>query len=88
MALISEFVERPSDRNRRNPSTTACGWRAFRAGGETLLQLDTYGSADREIPGKVSQSIQLDRAAAEDLLKIITRAFPDLRRTPEWSAPS
>lgn len=80
MALITEFFERRSDRNRRSPSVTACGWRSFTSQGDTFLQLDTYGSADREIPGKTSQSIQVDHAGAEQLMRIILRAFPDLRR--------
>jgi hypothetical protein len=32
--------------------------------GETILQMDTYGSAGRKLLGKVSQSIQLNRQAA------------------------
>jgi hypothetical protein len=50
-------------------------------GGEgTRLQLDTLGSRDREIPGKVSQSIQLDEEGARQLLEFIVRAFPTLER--------
>ncbi len=42
------------------------------------LQLDTVGSKGREIPDKVSQSIQFDRQAAGQLLQLLHRAFPDL----------
>ncbi|MFC0199296.1 hypothetical protein [Paracoccus rhizosphaerae] len=41
------------------------------AEGEKLLQIDTYGSADRAIPGKVSQSLQFDRQGAEELAKLL-----------------
>ena len=41
-----------------------------------ILQLDTYGSEDRQIPDKVSQSIQIDREGAATLLKLIRDAFP------------
>ena len=41
-----------------------------------MLQLETYGSDDRAIPGKVSQVIQLDEAGARELKRIIERAFP------------
>src|SRR5262245_20878059 len=47
-------------------------------GGERYLQLDTVGSEDREIPDKVSQSIQFDRQAAGQLLQLLHRTFPDL----------
>jgi predicted HNH restriction endonuclease len=46
--------------------------------GERYLQLDTVGSDDREIPDKVSQSIQFDRQAAGQLLQLLHRTFPDL----------
>lgn len=40
------------------------------------VQLDTYGSADRKLAQKVSQSIQLDREGALELLRIMETAFP------------
>ena len=44
----------------------------------TLLHLETYGSSSRAIPGKVSQSLQLDRDGARQLRDLIDQAFPDL----------
>ena len=40
--------------------------------GKHYVQIDTYGRSDREQPGKISQSIQLDENSAKflfDLLK-------------------
>ena len=40
--------------------------------GKHYVQIDTYGRSDREQPGKISQSIQLDERSARflfDLLK-------------------
>jgi hypothetical protein len=47
--------------------------------GERYLQLDTYGSPDREMSGKTSQSLQFDRGAAAqlELGRIIAETFPD-----------
>jgi hypothetical protein len=42
--------------------------------------LETYGSNSRAIPGKVSQSIELDEAGAAELMSIIGQAFPGLNR--------
>jgi hypothetical protein len=77
MALIGEFREVGSEKNGVHKPVT-CGWRIFRIDGETILQLDTYGSNERQIPNKVSQSIQLDRESAERLLQIIRDTFPGI----------
>ena len=77
MALISEFRPTSAERTTRH-EPVICGWRAFDLDGERLLQLDTYGRSDRAMPDKVSQSIQLDRDGAKELLDLIRRAFPEL----------
>lgn len=46
--------------------------------GQRYLQLDTLGSDERQIIDKVSQSIQFDRRAAEQLLQLLRQTFPDL----------
>lgn len=55
-----------------------CGWRAFIAEGRRILQLDTYGSNQRKSQGKVSQSLQVDKAGATELMRILREAFPGL----------
>lgn len=77
MALIGDFHETTSDRNQIH-GPVECGWRVFAVDGRQLLQLDTYGSAERKIQGKQSQSIQLDRRSAQTLVEILARAFPSL----------
>lgn len=39
--------------------------------GRKFFQIDTYGSEDREIPNKISQSLQLDEETALFLLDVI-----------------
>lgn len=79
MALIKEFQSVPSESQRLHGPVT-CGYRAFDVDGRRILQLDTYGSTERKIPDKTSQSIQLDADSARELLKIIEDAFPGLTR--------
>ncbi|MFF8590744.1 hypothetical protein ACF061_04770 [Streptomyces sp. NPDC015220] len=79
MALISEFQSVSSDTQRVHGPVT-CGYRTFTADGQRILQLDTYGSTERKILDKISQSIQLDVASARELLKILEEAFPGLTR--------
>ena len=43
--------------------------------GDRILQLDTYGSRTRKIPGKVSQSLQFNADSARQLLQIIQKEF-------------
>ena len=77
MALIGEFHQVNSDKSVLH-KPVSCGWRAFYAGEVKVLQLDTYGSNTRQIPNKVSQSIQLDREGAAQLLKLIKDTFPGI----------
>lgn len=79
MALINEFQQAPSDVQRLHGPVT-CGYRAFTVDGRRILQLDTYGSTERAIPNKISQSVQLDAEGARALLDIIAEAFPDITR--------
>ncbi len=75
--LISHFEERPIDPKRVHDDVV-CGYALATIGDRRALQLETYGSRDRKIPGKVSQSIQFDEAAARDLRLILERALPNL----------
>jgi hypothetical protein len=75
MALIIRYEERPLD-PRRIHAGVVCGYRAVDLNGRRILQLETYGSPDRKMPDKVSQSLQLDESAAQELKRIIERAFP------------
>jgi hypothetical protein len=43
-----------------------------------MLQLSTYGSESRASQQKVSQTLQLNKEAAAELIDIVKRAFPGL----------
>jgi hypothetical protein len=78
MALVTSLE--PSTKERQSVHRpTRCLYAIIEGtGGERYLQLDTVGSEDREIPDKVSQTIQFDRQAAGQLLQLLQRTFPDL----------
>jgi hypothetical protein len=46
--------------------------------GQTLLRLETYGSPGRQVPGKRSQSFELDRERASALVQILREVFPGI----------
>jgi len=75
MALIARFkpLNKASGTFR---SEVECGWAITERGGRRLLHLETYGSSSRQIPGKISQSLQLDETAARKLRDLIDQAFP------------
>lgn len=77
MALIRRFEERPLEPSRIHDEVT-CGFKAADINGRRVLQLETYGSRSRKIPGKVSQSIQIDEAGARDLIRILQNSFSGL----------
>ena len=76
MAYIEEFFESKSATSSRPHTSCSCGWKVSERSGTKILQLDTYGSDVRKDQGTVSQSIQLDRAHAQELVSIIRRTFP------------
>lgn len=50
--------------------------------GEKYFQIDTYGKSDREHKDKISQSFQLNRESAIDLIKLLKKEF-DIYDIPE-----
>ncbi len=76
MALVTNFERSEKDRHTVH-KPTVCAFSTFVGpDNHSYLQLDTFGSDDREIPGKVSQSIQLGANAAAELKRLIERTFP------------
>lgn len=47
----------------------------FEKEGQKYFQIDTYGAANRKMPEKISQSIQMDRSMAECIVKLLKREF-------------
>lgn len=77
MALIRKFEHVPGGRVGFR-TEVECGWRVGESRGRRLLHLETYGSDEREIRGKVSQAIEIDIEGARELQRILRTAFPGL----------
>lgn len=75
MARVTEFFS-TTNAARPHPTQVECGWQVIQ-GEPTLLQLSTYGSDHRMSHKKVSQTLQLDREQAHELLRIIRSVFPE-----------
>ncbi len=76
MALVKKFDHFGAGERGRVHGVVACTYATFDVDGNRYLQLDTYGSSERAIPGKVSQSIQVDREGARLLKALLQRSFP------------
>ncbi len=79
MALIQNLQKGHKDRDSIHKSTECSYYIVYNKKGEKYLQLDTFGSADREIPGKVSQSIQFSPEAIKQLKEIILSEFQNFK---------
>ena len=74
MALVRRFDKLNNERTSLHEEVEA-RYAVFERDGQGFVQINTYGRPDREVPGKVSQSIQLDRQGAENLMTILRKAF-------------
>ncbi|MFN3608297.1 MAG: methionyl-tRNA formyltransferase [Hyphomonas sp.] len=74
MALIRKLEQKHMDRNSIHEEIEA-SYTVFERDGRTFLQIDSYGRTDREIPGKKSQTIQLDEVGAAQLYSILESSF-------------
>lgn len=75
MALVRRLEAKRKDRNSVHEEASASYVIFDGLDGNRYVQIDTFGSRDRQIPGKVSQSLQFDRETARNLVDILTREF-------------
>jgi hypothetical protein len=78
MALVNEFEKSTKDRQQVHKPTRCAYSCFFGPDNKRYLTLDTFGSADREFPDKVSQTLQFDEQSAARLIQIIRESFPRL----------
>lgn len=76
MALISKtnFEKITKERNYVHEPVKAT-FTTFADGDKKYFQIDTYGSDSRKMKEKISQSIQIDKDMALELIKTISKEF-------------
>jgi hypothetical protein len=72
MALVTNLQEGFKNRHTIHKQTE-CSYFIVDDGKKKYLQIETTGSDDRQIPGKVSQSIQFSPEAIRQLKEILSR---------------
>lgn len=74
MALVTQF-EKVGMEKPRVHDEVECTYTVFSdKNGRKYIQLNTFGSKSRQIPGKQSQTIQLSESAVRALREIFLRA--------------
>lgn len=74
MALIANFVRHDRSRCSVHDEVDA-QLISFQSPDGPILQIDTCGRGTRENPGKISQSIQLNKTSAAELFQILKAEF-------------
>jgi len=69
MAIIRKFEQLDLQANARHTDTRG-GYSVQGQDGEKFIQINTVGSENRLIPGKVSQTLRLSKEAIEQLAEL------------------
>ena len=77
MAIVTGFSPVTKDRVGA-AKTTECGVASVELNGTSYLLVESYGAADRKIPGKVSQSLHFDRERAAELKRLLEQHVPGI----------
>ena len=73
MAIVRKLERVTLARDTKHSEVKDCTYSIILADdGSKSLQIDTYGSAERQIPGKKSQSIRFSPDALKQLEKILS----------------
>ena len=75
MAIVTNLELDDRQLKGRHPTEVTCRYLVDEIDGRKLLQLNTYGSEQREVPNKLSQTLQFDELAAKQLFNLLKREF-------------
>lgn len=75
MAFVTNIEPDERQFARRHPTGTVCRYTVGRSNGQRILQLNSYGSANREYPDQFSQTLQFDEQSARQLYDVIRAEF-------------
>jgi len=77
VATIRELELRILEKYTRHTDAESTYSIIYEPDGKKVLQIDTYGTKDRRIPGKVSQSIRFSPEGMKQLKAILKDHFED-----------
>ncbi|MFT6474434.1 hypothetical protein [Qipengyuania profunda] len=68
MATVRKFEHTQTKTGARSHTEVDATIGIVESNGETFIQIDTFGSVDREYPGKLSQTLRLSKKAYQELV--------------------
>ena len=75
MAWIAS-IERKGGHGKLQPTEVIAYVKVFQTDDRTsIVQIDTYGSSEREMPNKQSQTLQLGRETAKQLYDLLNETY-------------
>ncbi|MBE9158508.1 hypothetical protein IQ265_16950 [Nodosilinea sp. LEGE 06152] len=77
MALVENIELLRKDRQSIHKPVECCAF-VISESGEKYIQIDTYGSEERQQAGRISQTIQFSKKAAKQLKEMIENTYLDL----------
>lgn len=78
MAMVDVSKMKQIEKQRVTAHSTAhATYSVFEDEGKRYFQIDTYGRSTRDMPEKISQTIQLDQQSAMKLISLLAEAFKD-----------
>jgi len=75
MAYVKRLERDDRDFRSLQPTQVICKFLVAESDGKKILQLNTYGSDDREVPGKLSQTLQFGEQSAKDLFDLLADEY-------------
>ena len=75
MAFVKRIVADDREIRSLQPTQVECRYMVKEINGRMFLQLNSYGSDQRQIPDKLSQTLQFDEASARELWEVLGRNF-------------
>ena len=75
MAFVKKVIRDERELKSLHPTQVECSYMFKEVDGRRLIQLNSYGSDQRDIPGKLSQTLQFDENSARELWEILGHKF-------------
>lgn len=68
-------VNREDGKGKLQPTQVIAHAKIFQTDGHRIVQIDTFGSEDRENPGKQSQTLQFGKESARQLFDVLKDTY-------------
>ena len=75
MAYVKSIVRDDHEIRSLHPTIVECRYVVAEKDGRKLFQLNSYGSSERQMPDKLSQTLQFDETAARRLWELLEKEF-------------